>query len=313
MKFIRLSSSLRTSSVRTFTGLLCFGLAIALAVPNAAAEIITLESDNSTATFYTEAADVGGDVSGMGLQDWVVDGEDHMSQQWFWTRVGSDAREYAVGGGGELAYVDSATADLDGDTKDDIVLLRYADTTGPDTYKVELRYMLTGGTAGSERSDLAESILIRNTGNEPLELNFFQYVDFDLNGTPDNDSIIITGSPANTVRQTDPEMEIAETVVSPPPSHWTAGEFPSIFDALEDGVITTLDDAVGPFIEQDAAWAFQWDFSGLADSIAPGGVVIISKDKNIRPGEHIVPEPSSCLLAGFALIGLLGLGRRKKR
>ena len=120
------------------------------------AAVISLQNHNSTAVFHTEAAD-GGEL---GLNTWNVDGKDHMFQQWFWYRTASQTQENAINGTGALAHVSSTAIDLDGSAGDDYLQSDYADNETvitPEKFTVQLRYLLTGGTAGSDTSDIVLS------------------------------------------------------------------------------------------------------------------------------------------------------------
>lgn len=275
------------------------------------AVVVTLGNGNSTATFHTEAADGGT----LGMNTWDVDGVDHMFQQWFWYRTGSQAQENPVDGTGPLVHASTTSLDLDGNPGDDFMVARYRDgetSVTPETFALELRYLLTGGTVGSNNSDMVEVIRIQNLGNLPLDFHLYQYVDFDLNGSSADDKLVLTGAPVNTATQSDPINIIGETVVTPPPQRWTVGIFPTVRDALNDGDIDNLDNAVGPIVG-DGTWAFQWDFAG-GFRIPAGSVAIISKDKNVRPGEGgIVPEPSSVALASMGAVGFLAALLRRRR
>lgn len=283
-------SAARAAALALALGLVCG--------QQAPAAIINLASANSTATFHTEAAD----GAELGLNTWNVDGTDQMFQQWFWYRTGAHTQENRVDGTGELAHVNAIASDLDGDTQNDFLLVNYADTTGPEQFTVQFRYILTGGSTGSRNSDLVEVIRIRNTSTTPLSLNFFQYVDFDLNGSSGDDSLIITGTPQNTATQSDPSLIIGETVVTPSPWSYEANIFSATRTKLDDAALDNLNNSSGPIVNADATWAFQWNWSGLT-AIPPGGTVLISKDKNIRPNP--IPEPSTVALAGLALAGFL--------
>jgi hypothetical protein len=278
---------------------------LSLAVP------VTLSNGNSTATFHTEAADAGE----IGLNQWIVDDVNHMFQQWFWYRTGSQSREFAIDGTGPLAHQSTTSFDLDSDSLDDIAIARYSDTETamtPETFSVELRYLLTGGTDGSNTAGMSEAIRIRNLGTAPLDLHLFQYVDFDLNDDS-LDELVLSGSPINTATQTDDINVIGETVLTPPPQRWEVGVFSATRDKLNDDDLDNLDNSVGPIDGVDATWAFQWDFtSGLR--IPVGGVAIIDKSKSIRPGDGgIIPEPSSVALASMGAMGFLAAMLRRRR
>ena len=270
------------------------------------AAVITLSNQNSVATFHTQASD-GGEL---GLNTWDVDGTDHMFQQWFWYRTGSQTQENAIDGTGALAHVSSTAIDLDGSAGDDYLQSDYADNETaitPEKFTVQLRYLLTGGAAGSDTSDIVEVIRVKNTGTSTMRFSLFQYVDFDLNQSIGDDTVLLSGTPINTATQSDPINIIGETVVTPPPTRFEANLFSVTRDKLNDAFLDNLNNNVGPFVG-DTTWAFQWDMV-----IPAGGTVLISKDKQLRPGEGgIIPEPSTIVLAGIGLLGAFGWSRRRR-
>jgi hypothetical protein len=137
---------------------------------------------------------------------------------------------------------------------------------------------------------MSEQISITNTTTEPLNLHFFQYTDFDVRGTPGDDSAVFTN--VNAVDQFEGALRFTETVVTPSPSHRGIALVPITRNKLNDGVPTVLSDTpIGSLIGPgDLSWAYQWDL------IIPRGVTIqISKDKSIRA----VPEPGVFSLSPF--------------
>jgi len=248
------------------------GLGVAVSPTGAA--IITLEDANSTAVWDL--------YSSAGQMDWTIDGVDHMGQQWFWYRVGSSDREYSVD---TLTPGTPTTVDTNGSGKNNLLFVEY--TSEASSFTVSLTFLLTGGTTGGGNSDIMESIKVVNTGSESLDFHLFQYCDFDLTATPDNDTVRISGG--NTANQTDPAHVVTETVATFKPDHFAVGEQPDIRDLLEDAAPTTLGDDAGPLGPGNVTWAFQWD-----KTIAAGGSLLISKDKNVTP------EP--------ATLGLMGVG-----
>ena len=171
--------------------------------------------------------------------------------------------------------------------------------------RFEVSFKLDGGVLGSGASDLAESISITNTSEStPLDFHFFQYTNFDLEGTAGGDSVVFVN--ANAVQQFEESSRLTESVITPAASHREAAFLSTTIDKLNDGVATTLSDTplntvVGP---GDVTWAFQWDFT-----IQPNTTVQISKDKNLQA----VPEPSSWLLLAIGSALLLAFRVREQR
>ncbi|MBN1344012.1 MAG: hypothetical protein JXQ73_15110 [Phycisphaerae bacterium] len=241
------------------------------------ADIYTLTDDNSTATFKTS----GDAYSTLGMNSWTVDGVDHLFQQWFWYRVGDVGGESAID---TLDLVLAGTTDTNFDGDVDTLFLKYEGFG----FTTEVRFTLDGGAIDSGASDLAEQITITNTGRQDLDFHFFQYVDFDLNGTGAGDTVEFLN--ANTVQQHAENAWLSETVVTPAANHHEAADYPYTLNHLNDQSPSTLND--NDFASGDVTWAFQWDFA-----LAPGESFQISKDKQI-----VVPAP------GAALLGMIGLG-----
>jgi hypothetical protein len=261
--------------------------------PTALAIPFTLNDDNSTASGDT--ATIGG------LTDWTVDGVSQLKQQWFWYRIG-DEPEVSVSTLAVIAPSPILT-DTNGDDQNDTLFVRYAPDGGG--FSIDVRLTLDGGAGGSGASDLGEQISIHNNSRSPLEFHFYQYADFDLNGTPEGDSVFFAN--ANAVRQFEGTLRLTETVVTPLPSHREAAVYPVTLTKLLDGNPTVLSDTpadnviVGP---DDVTWAYQWDVI-----IEPGGTFQISKDKNL----NAVPEPGTVVLASLAFGTLVFFGRRRSR
>ncbi len=217
-------------------------------------------------------------ASQAGLYQWVVDGQSQSFQQWFWYRIGS------VGGESSINTI-SAAALSQPDAK--TLGVTYANSQ----LNIQLIYSLLGGTANSGNSDVAEQIKITNVGASSLDFHFFQYVDFDLLGTPAGDSVQLGHNlqgKFNEAFQTDGTSAFAETVAAPGANHGQVDFFPNTLNSLNDGSPTTLNDTtlLGP---GDVTWALEWDVT-----IAPGGSFLLSKDLNLSiPG---VPEPSTLAL-----------------
>jgi PEP-CTERM motif-containing protein len=262
------------------TGVVAF---LALA-SSADAQIITLVDNNSVAQI-----NVG---SSSGMFNWNVDGQNQLAQQWFWYRVGALGPEQAINSISAPAL-----------TTPNARTLYTSYNNG--AIGVEVDYQLTGFSPGSGLSDVQETITINNRTQSLLDFHFFQYSDFDLNGTPGGDTVQLGKNLHglfNEADQTKGSSSLSETVVTPGANHGEAGLFNTTLVKLNDANPDILNDNAGP-MTGDATWAFEWDFT-----IAPGSSVGISKDKYLSIG--VVPEPSVLALIS---LGLIAFGLRRRR
>ncbi len=238
--------------------------------------VFTLEDRNSSASFDVNSGQIS----------WEVDGVSQLFAQEFYFRRSTDQSERLLSAD-NLSLDGILTTDTNPfrDDREDAIAQLFNDDNG---MQIETIFTLRGGTDGSGRSDLAEQIVIRNLGTSTLSLSFFQFVDFDLGGDFSDDSgEIING---NTVRQSDDDFSISETVVTPQPALFQVDDQSALSSLLNDD---SIDDLSGQSsYVGDVAWAFQWDIT-----LEAGQTFIISKDKSI------VPAPGSlALLAGAGLI-----------
>ena len=218
-------------------------------------------------------------LSQAGMNNWTVDGVNQMYQQWFWYRIGATGPESAINTISAPTVATAAGRQIE---------TMYSNAT----LSVDVLYSLTGGTAGSHTSDVAETIAIVNNSASAFTIHFFQYSDFDLNGTLGGQTATFV-SP-NAFQQTGPAggAVMTETVTTPAPSTHEANTYANTLNSLNDANPTTLTGANSA--TGDATWAFGWD-----QTIAAGGTFIISKDKNIRAA---VPEPASMMMLGGVML-----------
>jgi len=252
----------------------------AFALP-AQATLYTLTNGNSEAVIDP--------TSQAGMFDWTVEGIPQLFQQWFWYRIGN------TGGQNSIDTLSApAVTQVDAST----LTISYSGLNG---LGVAITYLLRGGTPNSGGSDIGESITLVNNNSTSMALHFFQYSDFDLDGTAGNQVVNVLNR--NTVDQTDLAhgVTLSETVATPGVSFYEANFYANTLNHLNSGSPYTLNNqaSAGP---GDVTWAFQWDFN-----IAAHGSKLISKDKNLQV---FVPEPASIL--GFGAVLLL-VGRKLQK
>jgi len=269
-----------------------FVAALLLAAPAANAGIFVLNDAglNSSVTIDT--------TSQSGISSWEVDGVDHLFQQWFWYRVGMVDAEQSIdtlvpGGIEQSLNTNFALGD-------DLFVAQYPDTLG--NFVMEVRISLQAGMPGSNTSSLSQQISITNTSNAVLPFRFFMFSDFDMNGTVDFDSVVITGN--NTANQTDnASIVTSQVVATPTPTRVQADDRNNLLTLLNNATPTTLDNTAN-YSGSDTAWAFQWNHN-----IPVGGTFIVSNSQSIQA----VPEPASIGVALLGGAGLVFFARRMRR
>jgi len=228
-------------------------------------------------------------TSDLGLDRWTSPGNvDYMYQEWWWVRSHNDSQEYSL---------DTLTRDNAFNPTANTIQLEYSNNL----MDIDVTYTLNGGINGST---LMEQLLISNTStSSDLIISIYEYTDLELAGTFAHD--YAQGGTAG-LYQWEGDVTAQVIPLGPVPSHFQIGAYPGIRNLLQDGSVTLLNDSGSPFGPGDATFAFQWDFL-----IGAGGSVLIEKEKAIG-FNSVIPEPTTMLLLGSGLLGLGGIGFRKR-
>jgi hypothetical protein len=283
--------------LKRLTGAVVGAVALVMVAPtNAVALTEALTDANSTATFTANAG-------GSQLQaTWIVDGTSQLFEQNFYIDLTGITGNAPINLASLAPTAFSAT-DTNLSGNNDNLFVRWADIDGSGI-TVDIGFSLDGASAGTGLSDLGEQIDISNSSQQAVAIRFFQYVDFDLDGTIGGDTASSSSSPVASIEQSDVSA-LSETVATPGPDRYQLGACCGIEASILAGNdLSTLPGVQSSFGPGDASWAFQWN-----RTIAAGGSFQISKDKNLRVA---VPEPATLGLLGIGL-SWLGFAARRRR
>ena len=274
---------------RCVTCLVILMLLLVVVTSHGLAQTETLADGNSTVTLNLTDP-------GSGMDNWMVDGQNQLSQQWFYYRIGNTGTAASVGSLA-LASVSQPSASS-------------LNTTylSPGQFSLQVVYSLVGGANGSGTADLTEQIKVQNLTSSPLAFNFFQYANFQLGGPANannqtvqletnrkglyNEALVGAGNIALT--------ENVDSAISPGANNGEAGLLPNTLNNITGTAGYNLNNVTnsGP---GNATWALQW-----TNGIAANGTLIISKDLNISG----VPEPATWALISLGLVAY-GISRRQ--
>jgi hypothetical protein len=220
-----------------------------------------------------------------GSADFFPDGigtTDHLFQNWWWFRVDGAPSETPMNWPpSSQSYVGNTA------------ILGAAAPGGQFSWELELE--LTDGAAPGQAS-VVEWMSITNLSTfAPLSLALYNYVDYDMGGSPGGDSATLIGPT---------EMEITDgsdfaRFVGVGADAYQVTSWSTLRAALLDGGVTQLSDTGLPFGPGDFTGAFQWNLT-----VPAGETVRVREDLLV----NMVPEPASfCLLT----LGSLALLRRR--
>jgi hypothetical protein len=242
-----------------------------------AARAASVSSGNSTLT-------INSTTSGPYISNWIVDGVD----QYGGSPAGGDT--LVVGGVPINSFPLTSSFFASG-----IASATY--TQGQ--LQINVKDVLTGGSAGSGASAINEIITFSNTDTDsqdaPLTFTFQDHVDYNVNATPNNDTLTLSPGTPNTATQTDPTGATINFTATPTPDS----------TELDNGGSNT--GTLGPSTG-NVAFGFYYDLS-----IDPNSSEQISFNETLTgPSSAAVPLPNSAYSALFMLAGLGAIGGYRK-
>jgi hypothetical protein len=252
---------------------------------SASAQTVNVSNNNSSASINLS--------SPTGMSNWLIDGVNILNQQSFLFRTGS----------GVAAPISSLGAPSVNQPSTKSLNAIYA---GPQ-FTLTTSYSMVGGGPGSGAADLTEQIRILNTSVTPLNLVFFQFVNFAGNGNIElgqnshgliNEAFISHGGPGLN--------ESIDAGISPGANKGMVGDAALMMNSL----LTVPGFTLGGPDTGIGAWALEWD-----RMIGANQSITISEDFNVT-GIVIAPEPASWRIAliGLAVMGISWVygGRKRK-
>jgi len=264
-------------------------LLAAAVIPNVQAVTTLTDGNSSVSVDFNSQA---------GMNQWTINGQNQLAQQWFWYRVGSDSGQFSIDTIG-TPMVNTAGNSI------------HAIYTGA-SFGIDLIYTLVGSSPGQWTSDVTENISIYNLSGAPLDFHFYQYSDFALAGSAggEQSKIFINNDNFFTkANVTKAANQLSETIDQPLANEGEANLGNNTLTSLNSGSAYTLNGNTfaGPDDNLDATWALQWDFTlGEVGSETDTANVIKDKKLSVEP----IPEPTS-LSVGVLALGAFILRRRK--
>jgi len=275
------------SRYRSLSLLLTSCVAFAAVISSASAVTLTDLNASLTVNPTTQA----------GMNNWSVDGNNYLQQQWFWYSIGNNAP----------SSIDTLTLASSGVVGN--VLNTMYDGTG---FTLGVSYTLTGSTPGSGQSTLGVNITVQNTsGGSLTNFQFYEYSHF-LFSNPNNVALGKFGGLYDEAFQTGGNGSIMETndVNIVPGSTFgeanTNGVLGNTLSKLNGGAYVNLNsnNSAGP---ADVTWAFEWQKTLAASG--SGSQLEISKVEDLT----VVPEPSVLALLALGAAGSVFRWSRKSK
>ena len=219
--------------------------------------------------------------------NWQMSGLVHHVNQHSWYFRDGD------GGAASLVSTISAPTDTLFGTQGAEVVYAGSDLT------VTINYFLQANSNGTAAS-LAEQVTFES--NFGINLRLFQYNDYDISGTPADDTATRLNS--STIVQFDGDFA-ATTGGTPIPDFSEIAPFSTLRQNIEStagyNLNTPAGNGIGETVSGDMTFAYQWN-----RNLGDGESFVLSTNKVAA-----VPEPATLAVLGFGALALLRRRRRK--
>ena len=210
---------------------------------------------------------------------------DQLFQNWWWYRVnGVNAREFA------LSTLSSKVVSGNSMT------LNYRE---PEGFLTELRYTITESAQGALVTGTA---FITSVSANPLNMSFFNYMDFDMAGAGNDTATLISDNPSMRMLINDSADIINAEYRAIDGVAYQVGNFATVRTLLSDANVNDLNNTGLPFGPGDFTAANQWNFV-----LNEGEQIAVQTSYLLNP----VPEPASMTVLGLGVLALLRRRRKK--
>lgn len=255
---------------------------------------------------------------------WNVDGVEHMQELSNWYRISRIGAANVINPETSAHQLSLVSESFNSPSS---MTVTYTDN---DLFQMEITFTIIGGAPGSGYSEMGECVRITNISNTtargpvPIAFHFFEYIDLDLDDTPNDDEVSMIGP--TTVHQVDLTSGTVFTG-NAATDRYELDFVDATLDKLTDALPSNLAfpnsgwpvgaGPVGPnnpppSDPPNVAWALQFNFAGQIPprpAIQPGETVEICKVCQLQMA---VPEPTSAIVAicGFLSLALARCRRR---